>query len=208
MKERGPAPSQPRYKSKSTAPRGACPTLFHIIWLNTRGAWERTNHVQPSKTTTTSGAKPTSCCSMPPNVRRSANWPRPWRVERGFEPTNLAAEEDDAFDSLTLHSPQDYAAMDISFLDGEEVQQQVRDRPTSPRSDRHRSGRAARGRPGCRRATAGWIYSLRAGRARRTAQAPTRAMNYWTQAHCSTCWIRWSSSTGGIGIDPQSGTVM
>ena len=59
-----------------------------------------------------------------------------------FELTNLAAEEDDAFDSLTLHSPQDYAAMDISFLDGEEVQQQVRDLADELQVHRHRPGRA------------------------------------------------------------------
>ena len=42
-----------------------------------------------------------------------------------FELSNAVADDDGKFESLTLHSPQDYAAMDISYLTGEEVQQQV-----------------------------------------------------------------------------------
>src|ERR1700685_171065 len=36
------------------------------------------------------------------------------KLNARFELINMAAEDEDAFDSLTLHSPQDYAAMDIS----------------------------------------------------------------------------------------------
>jgi hypothetical protein len=40
---------------------------------------------------------------------------------------NLQADEHGAFEALTLHSPLDNAAMDISYIDGDEVVDQVRD---------------------------------------------------------------------------------
>ena len=41
-----------------------------------------------------------------------------------FELTNATADEDGGFESLTLRSPQDYAALDISYVSGEEVLEQ------------------------------------------------------------------------------------
>ncbi len=41
-----------------------------------------------------------------------------------FELSNLAGDEHGNFESLTLHSPQDYAAVDISYTDDDEVKEQ------------------------------------------------------------------------------------
>src|ERR1041384_1018984 len=41
-----------------------------------------------------------------------------------FELSNLSSDERGMFESLTLHSPQDYAAVDISYTDDEEVMEQ------------------------------------------------------------------------------------
>lgn len=41
-----------------------------------------------------------------------------------FETTNLK-ESDGKLESMTIHSPQDYSAMDVTFLAGEEVIEQV-----------------------------------------------------------------------------------
>ncbi len=46
------------------------------------------------------------------------------RVNPRFELTNLVADEEGMFESLTLHSPQDYAAVDISYVADEEVKEQ------------------------------------------------------------------------------------
>jgi hypothetical protein len=54
------------------------------------------------------------------------------RVERAlrelnerFQIVNPVADEDGRFESLTILSPDDYAALDISFVAGEEVREQV-----------------------------------------------------------------------------------
>lgn len=46
------------------------------------------------------------------------------KVNPRFELSNLAADENGMFESLTLHSPQDYAAVDISYTDDDEVKEQ------------------------------------------------------------------------------------
>jgi hypothetical protein len=46
------------------------------------------------------------------------------KVNPRFELSNLAGDEQGQFESLTLHSPQDYAAVDISYTDDEEVMEQ------------------------------------------------------------------------------------
>jgi hypothetical protein len=47
------------------------------------------------------------------------------RLNPRFELTGGEADEGGRFESLTLRSPQDYAAMDISYVSGEEVSEQV-----------------------------------------------------------------------------------
>ena len=47
------------------------------------------------------------------------------RLNPRFELTGGEADEAGKFESLTLRSPQDYAAMDISYVSGEEVSEQV-----------------------------------------------------------------------------------
>jgi len=47
------------------------------------------------------------------------------KINPRFELTNGESDEVGHFDSITLRSPQDYAAMDISYVSGEEVSDQV-----------------------------------------------------------------------------------
>lgn len=49
------------------------------------------------------------------------------RLGAGYQVDNLQASESGAFESLTLHSPLDNAAMDITYVDGEEVVEQARE---------------------------------------------------------------------------------
>lgn len=49
------------------------------------------------------------------------------KMGAGYIIENLQANEDGAFEALTLHSPLDNAAMDISYIDGDEVVEQVRE---------------------------------------------------------------------------------
>lgn len=43
-----------------------------------------------------------------------------------YETSNLR-ESDGKFESITIHSPQDYSAMDVTYVDGDEVTEQVKD---------------------------------------------------------------------------------
>ena len=50
-----------------------------------------------------------------------------------YESSN-ARESAGKFDSITVHSPQDYSAMDITYIDGEEVRDQIQDLKTEFRT--------------------------------------------------------------------------
>src|SRR5262249_4701967 len=54
------------------------------------------------------------------NVKR-----RLLKINPRFELTSGEADEGGHFESITIRSPQDYAAMDISYVSGEEVSDQV-----------------------------------------------------------------------------------
>lgn len=47
------------------------------------------------------------------------------RLKDHFELSQACAEEDGSFESLTVMAPDDYAALDISYVEGEEVTEQV-----------------------------------------------------------------------------------
>lgn len=47
------------------------------------------------------------------------------KINPRFELTPGEADEEGKFESITIRSPQDYAAMDISYVSGEEVSDQV-----------------------------------------------------------------------------------
>src|SRR5690606_16094725 len=47
------------------------------------------------------------------------------RLKDRFELSHPAADDSGAFESLTVMAPDDYAALDISYVEGEEVQEQV-----------------------------------------------------------------------------------
>src|SRR4249920_773519 len=42
-----------------------------------------------------------------------------------FQLMNATEDEEGKFESLTLHSPDDYAALDISYMEGDEVTEQA-----------------------------------------------------------------------------------
>jgi hypothetical protein len=124
-----------------------------------------------------------------------------------FELTNLAAEEDDAFDSLTLHSPQDYAAMDISFLDGEEVQQQARDLADELRTsatDPEERAKIAR-LPKCDGRLDILHFEQVVGAESQPGEEGEELLDPSALLNVLETLVQ---LTSGIGIDPQSGTVM
>lgn len=47
------------------------------------------------------------------------------KLNKNYEIKNQRAERESLFGSLTIISPEDFAALDISYLDGEEVTEQV-----------------------------------------------------------------------------------
>src|SRR5437867_12123558 len=47
------------------------------------------------------------------------------KVNRQFEIHNPRVDDDDGFESVTVLAPSAYAALDISYVDGEEVQEQT-----------------------------------------------------------------------------------
>ncbi|MHC4399091.1 MAG: hypothetical protein ACYTG0_05360 [Planctomycetota bacterium] len=49
------------------------------------------------------------------------------KLNSRFTLTNLSADEAGRFESLTVLSPDDFAALDVCYLDGEEVLEQVAD---------------------------------------------------------------------------------
>jgi hypothetical protein len=44
-----------------------------------------------------------------------------------FEVSNVVADSSGRFDTLTLRSPDDFSAMDVSYVSGDEVKEQVRE---------------------------------------------------------------------------------
>ena len=83
------------------------------------------NTDSPSRTRITSGAKPISCYSIPRRPLLEQVKRRLMRLNPRFELTGGEADEAGKFESFTMRSPQDYAAMDISYVSGEEVSEQV-----------------------------------------------------------------------------------
>ena len=55
--------------------------------------------------------------------KRSSSGSRRW--DRAYEVQELRRDEQGLFESLTSLSPDDFAAMDITYIVGEEVQEQV-----------------------------------------------------------------------------------
>jgi len=49
------------------------------------------------------------------------------RLDARYQISELQASENSEFESVTLKSPDDFAAMDISYMDGEEVAEQVQE---------------------------------------------------------------------------------
>jgi len=47
------------------------------------------------------------------------------KISKRFELSNAAADEAGKFESITLMSPDDYAALEISYIEGEEVVEQL-----------------------------------------------------------------------------------
>jgi hypothetical protein len=121
-----------------------------------------------------------------------------------FELSNLAADEEGLFESLTLHSPQDYAALDISYMAGEEVQEQGADLAKELRANAADADERAKvGRlPQCAaRLDILHFEQVIGGEEEESEEMldPSALLSI-----LDTLVVM----TGGIGVDPQSGSVL
>ena len=124
-----------------------------------------------------------------------------------FELDNVVGDDDGGFESLTLRSPQDYAALDISYMDGEEVRQQGAElaeemRPTAADADeRTKLARL----PKCDARLDLLHFEQVVGGADTSEEGAEELLDPSALLNVLDALVR---LTGGVGIDPQSGTVM
>ncbi len=121
-----------------------------------------------------------------------------------FELSNLAGDEDGMFESLTLHSPQDYAAVDISYVADDEVMEQgatlaqdLRSTATEP-EERAKLARL----PKCNARLDILHFEQIVG-----GEAEDESEEMLDPSALLLILDTLVEMTGGIGVDPQSGTV-
>ncbi len=123
-----------------------------------------------------------------------------------FELDNPIADDGDGFESLTLRSPQDYAAIDISYMEGEEVQQQgaeLAEEMRSTAADDEERAKLARLRK-CN-AKLDLLHFEQVIGEEGADDAPEEMLDPSALLNVLDALVR---LTGGVGVDPQSGTVM
>jgi len=125
------------------------------------------------------------------------------KVNRQFELHNPRTDDDGGFESVTVLAPGAYSAMDISYLEGEEVQEQTvdlcrefRDHACSP--DEHRK-----------------LEQLAACDARfdilhfeEVSEGDEEGDETFDPSALLMIVEALAKYTGGVAIDPQSGTIM
>jgi hypothetical protein len=123
-----------------------------------------------------------------------------------FELSNTLADDDGGFESLTLRSPQDYSALDISYVSGEEVQTQgvelveeMRPNATDP-EERAKLARL----PKCD-ARLDILHFEEIVGGGSGEEEGDETLDPSTLLNVLDALVR---MTGGVGIDPQSGSVM
>ena len=123
------------------------------------------------------------------------------KVNRQFEVHNPRVDDDGGFESVTVLAPSAYAALDISYVDGEEVQEQTvelcrefRDSASSP-DERVKLDRLA----ACdARFDILHFEEVSEGEEDETFDPSALLMVVEALARL----------TGGVAVDPQSGTIM
>ncbi|HEV3417620.1 MAG TPA: hypothetical protein VG056_12425 [Pirellulales bacterium] len=126
------------------------------------------------------------------------------RVNPRFELSNLAGNEEGMFESLTLHSPQDYAAVDISYADDEEVQEQginLSEELRSSATDADERAKLAR-LPKCNARLDILHFEQVVG-----AESEEEGEELLDPSALLIILDTLVDMTGGVGVDPQSGTV-
>jgi hypothetical protein len=124
-----------------------------------------------------------------------------------FELSNTLADDDGGFESLTLRSPQDYSALDISYVSGEEVQTQGVElaeemRPTA--ADPDERAKLAR-LPKCDARLDILHFEEIVGGRSGGEEEGDEMLDPSTLLNVLDALVR---MTGGVGVDPQSGSVM
>ncbi len=124
-----------------------------------------------------------------------------------FELSNTLADDDGGFESLTLRSPQDYSALDISYVSGEEVQTQgvelveeMRPNATDP-EERAKLARL----PKCDARLDILHFEEIVGGGGGADEEGDETLDPSTLLNVLDALVR---MTGGVGVDPQSGSVM
>lgn len=128
-------------------------------------------------------------------------------LNRRFELSNALADDEGGFESLTLRSPQDYSALDISYVSGEEVQTQGLElaeemRPNA--ADPEERSKLAR-LPKCDARLDILHFEEIVGEPGGGGEEGDETLDPSTLLNVLDALVR---MTGGVGIDPQSGSVM
>jgi len=124
------------------------------------------------------------------------------KVNRQFEVHNPRVDDDGGFESVTVLAPSAYAALDISYVDGEEVQEQTvelsrefRDSATSP-EERGKLDRLA----ACDARFDILHFEEVSDDGEEEETFDPSALLMVVEALAKL--------TGGVAVDPQSGTIM
>jgi hypothetical protein len=126
-------------------------------------------------------------------------------LNRRFELSNAVGDDSGAFESITLRSPQDYSALDISYMAGEEVQTQGHElldemRPNA--ADGEELAKLSR-LPKCDARLDILHFEEIVGDGGEEEGEET--LDPSTLLNVLDALVR---ITGGVGVDPQSGSVM
>jgi len=122
-----------------------------------------------------------------------------------FELSNASADEDGRFESITIMSPDDYAALDISFESGEEVLEQgaaLEQEMKSSATDEEERGRLAR-LPKCDAR-----FDLLHFEQVTDDEPEDEADEMLDPSALLIVLDALVELTGGVGVDPQSGTLL
>src|ERR1700730_4077008 len=126
------------------------------------------------------------------------------KVNPRFELSNLAGDEQGQFESLTLHSPQNYAAVDISYTDDEEVMEQginLAEELRSTATEAEERAKLAR-LPKCN-ARLDILHFEQIV----VAESEDESEEMLDPSALLIILDTLVEMTGGVGVDPQSGTV-
>jgi hypothetical protein len=121
-----------------------------------------------------------------------------------FQISNARGDEDGRFESITILSPDDYAALDISYESGEEVQEQgaaLAQEMKSSAADAEERAKLAR-LPGCD-ARFDLLHFEQT-----TDDEPGEEDEMLDPSALLIVLDALVELTGGVGVDPQSGTVL